>query len=303
MVRVMLRRAAARPQRLREFIPPWIAGAGRAGGPPCRRCSAWRRARRTRRRQAPAPRGCRRLHSPITLLEPPPHVPGQGRSKGEVDEAESLFLRTFCRVLPANHVHGSPPAALRQRTRIREPLRGRQATDAYPPGGFRVRRGVVDHGVSRRRALIVDFGAILNGIVCLDQRKRHSHEPAQPGTGLPMLRASADQTGRLQAPPCPGIRRRWPAQAGCRSASLITDQNGRLQAPPCPGSQRRWPAQAGCRSASLLTDQNGRLQAPPCPGSRRRWPAQAGCRSASHLRVNGAQDGRSERPATGHGGA
>ena len=39
----------------------------------------------------------------------------------------------------------------------------------------------------------------------------------------------------------------------------------------------------------------------PCPESRRRWPAEAWMPQRRHLRANAAQDGRSERPATGHG--
>ncbi len=39
----------------------------------------------------------------------------------------------------------------------------------------------------------------------------------------------------------------------------------------------------------------------PCPASRRRWPAKPGGRQRSHQGVSRAQDGRSERPATGTG--
>ncbi len=38
-----------------------------------------------------------------------------------------------------------------------------------------------------------------------------------------------------------------------------------------------------------------------CPESRRRWPAEAWMPQRRHLRANAAQDGRSERPATGRG--
>jgi len=38
-----------------------------------------------------------------------------------------------------------------------------------------------------------------------------------------------------------------------------------------------------------------------CPEGRRRWPAEAWMPQRRHLRANAAQDGRSERPATGRG--
>ena len=50
------------------------------------------------------------------------------------------------------------------------------------------------------------------------------------------------------------------------------------------------------------TDADASVRGCPCPGSRRWRQAKAGCRKRGRQRVNGGQDARSERPATGLGG-
>ena len=66
-----------------------------------------------------------------------------------------------------------------------------------------------------------------------------------------------------------------------RTAGRLWNKSARAGCEEC----RPWGCREGC----------------PCPESRRRWPAEAWMPQRRHLRANGAQDGRSERPATGHG--
>ena len=58
------------------------------------------------------------------------------------------------------------------------------------------------------------------------------------------------KTGGVRLPRALGAGVGGQRRQDAGAPAISADQNGRRQAPPCPGSRRRWPAEAGCRSAS-----------------------------------------------------
>ena len=118
----------------------------------------------------------------------------------------------------------------------------------------------------------------------------HGHPwPVQPWPDV--VAAKVRPVGQAVAPPGDRGRR------GAAAAWRIDAASIRKHALNTPA---RGAACGRCvRSGTALT--RTAVRGCPCPGSRRRRPAEAWMPERRRLRESGAQDGRSERPATGHG--